>query len=138
MKFLFSLWLGLFFLILNASAQDDIVVSGRVIDNVSGEALPFASITVTAPENTEVIIGAIANDDGRFEIRGIGRGNYLLNISFIGYETIVQPLLIGELVNAYDIGRIELTPSTRQLDEVIIQAQKTLISLGAEVIPFVC
>ena len=45
-----------------------------------------------------------------------------------GYQTSEISLLIGELNTNFDLGRITLSPSTEQLNEVTIQAKREIVS----------
>lgn len=57
-------------------------IAGRVIDIASGEPLAAANIVV---EGT--VLGAAADANGRFSIRGLTPGKYTLLVSMIGYRT---------------------------------------------------
>ena len=109
-------------------AQDEVVVSGRVLDSQTGEVLPYASVAVTSVTDSQLVAGAITGDEGRFSIYGLNQGEYLLTCSYVGYNPSSTSLLIGKLNNIYDLGRISLEPSTGQIEEVTISKQQAIIS----------
>lgn len=109
-------------------SQEQVTVSGRVFDLSTGEPLPYATITMNDPENNTMLAGTIAGDNGRFVFTGLSRGEYIVNCSFIGYITKEVPLLIGELNNYFDLGRIDLEPVVSELDAVMVEAKKAVIS----------
>jgi outer membrane receptor protein involved in Fe transport len=114
------------------SAQDLASVTGRILDGSTGEALPYASVTVnTGPDNI-LVGGTISEDDGRFTISGLEEGNYLLMISFVGYRVMEIPLLIGELNRIFDLGRLELQVESEVLDEVTITARESIVSANLD------
>jgi len=110
-------------------AQDgDATVSGRIVDRAEQSPLPFVTIIVTTKPEGNSVTGALTDNDGRFVISGIEPGSYILNASFLGYQSIEVPLLIGGKNNNYDLGRIEMVVVAEQLDEVMISAKKEVVA----------
>lgn len=109
-------------------AQNSAIISGKVVDKDTGSALPFTSVFLKLVEDSSQLGGAIADQDGRFSIKGIEKGEYQLSVIFIGYETVVIPILIGELNKFFDVGNISLQPSAIILDGVITEADRDIIS----------
>lgn len=104
-------------------------VSARISDVISdasdGQALSGATILLRrAGEGaaTTPVYGAAANSDGVYSIRGIDPGAYVLEISFIGYETYRETLELGE--NEVITRSVGLEPSETELDEVLVQAER--------------
>jgi len=109
------------------TAQETNTISGQVIDESTGEPIEFASVSVSATTG-ELISGNITSGAGRFEIRGIANGEYLLGVSFVGYGSFTQSLLLGELNNNYDLGRIYLTEMITELQSVEVTATRSVIA----------
>lgn len=107
-------------------AQNNATVSGRIFDEETKLPLPFASITLNL-EN-EMVAGTISGEDGRFALSGISKGNYVVKSSFVGYKTYESELLVGELNDNFDLGKITLSPSSENLDEVTINAKREIVS----------
>ncbi len=88
----------------------NINISGRITDEITGEALVGATVTVREANKTE-----ITNSNGFFSLK-LDRAEYTLEIRYVGYETIVYPFVaVGE-------GRINLRMLQEdfQLDDVVI------------------
>ncbi|WP_282160003.1 carboxypeptidase-like regulatory domain-containing protein [Ulvibacterium marinum] len=69
-------------------AQETSSISGRVLDNeLSGEPMLFADVML---KNTEW--KTQTNFHGNFEIDDVDPGNYILVISFLGYDTLEIPI----------------------------------------------
>ena len=109
-------------------AQDEIIVSGRVLDASENHGLPYASVSLKVPGEDQLVAGAITEGDGRFVISGIDRGEYIVTCSYIGYESVSIDLLVGELNDIYDLGKIELRPVSSELDEVTISINRSVTS----------
>lgn len=88
-------------------------VSGVIVDEATGELLPYATIRVQG-----ATIGTVSNLSGEFDFHiPTELLNSKLLISMLGYETYVLSLVE---VRARAILRFELTPSLRLLSEVVV------------------
>lgn len=112
-------------------SQDLVNISGRVFDSETGSEIAFASASITEPDG-KIVSGAISDDRGRFIIKGNFQGEYTIEVSFIGYNTSRRRILIGELNTNFDLGRINLELSNTQIEEVIVQGQRSVISSGLD------
>ena len=81
------LFLIVFFTSLNVFAQSG-TLKGKVTDAMTGETIPMANVVVKMDGAT--IIGGASDFDGNFTIKPITPGTYSVEISFIGYNTIIQ------------------------------------------------
>ncbi|GAB3319444.1 hypothetical protein GCM10027299_11950 [Larkinella ripae] len=120
--FLLTFWAAL------ASAQSDYqTLSGKVISQETGEAVPFASITVVGRG-----IGTVSNGVGTFLLKIPARfATDSLKISSVGYQTITQPVLAVSTQNQL----IRLKTATVTLDEVRVQARrKTAVDILREAV----
>ncbi len=69
-------------------AQDTSSISGKILDNeLNGEPMLFANVML---KNTKW--KTQTNFHGNFEIDGVDPGNYVLVISFLGYDTLEIPV----------------------------------------------
>src|SRR4051812_49269114 len=78
-------------LTLPAMAQNTFSIRGRVLDKVTGETLPGATVQVTGNgQNT----GGGADADGSYKISNLSAGSYTVLASFIGYKPLTQTVKI--------------------------------------------
>jgi iron complex outermembrane receptor protein len=80
--FLFLMSIGMVFA--SAAYAQQFTLTGKVLDKVSGKALPGASVYLP-----EIKKGTIANKEGVFTIN-IEAGAHVLEISYVGYATDVE------------------------------------------------
>ena len=113
---------------LQTFGQGNGVISGRVFDSSEKSPLPFANVILKSGENGNIITGMMTDNDGRFIINGVATGNYTISVTFIGFNDANVPVLVGELNETYDLGRIELEASSANLEEVVISAKKDIVS----------
>lgn len=97
-------------------AQNVGVISGKVVDSKTRESLPYVNILVYGTE-----IGSTSNNSGEFTLQNIPLGYNKIQISLIGYKTVVSDeYLVTNDKSPYII--IELQEDATQLNEVEIQA----------------
>lgn len=82
---------GLCFSYLTNSTAQTGSLQGKIIDNKTGEGIPFANINLTVPEGN---YNDQTDFDGIYHLDSIPAGTYSLNISFVGYKTIVLKQII--------------------------------------------
>lgn len=107
-------------------AQESITISGQLFDGETKAPLSFANVAVHNLDDNALVTGAMTDEDGRFNISGVGIGSYKLYFSFIGYSTVERTLVAGGLNTVFDLGRIELAPSSETLEEVEVVGEQAV------------
>ncbi len=95
------------------SAYGQHKLSGRVTDQLSKENLIGATIYVT-----ELKTGTATNLDGAYHIGPIRKGNYLIEVSLLGYKRVTQRLSI----RADTILNFTLSEAATELNHVVVTA----------------
>lgn len=97
-----------------------VTLSGTITDKNSKITLPYANVILKSVKGDSQIAGTVSNEDGLFTITGIASGNYVLEVSSMGYTINKQPLYVGSLSSFLNVGEVELSEDAQQLDEVVI------------------
>ncbi|PJJ83563.1 TonB-dependent receptor [Mucilaginibacter auburnensis] len=97
----------------NAFAQKNFVVSGTIKDSATGETLIGATVRLVELKQS----GGVTNSYGFYSLTA-PQGNYTLAVSFVGYNTITQPVQLTANMQA----NISLT-ANNTLTEVSINAR---------------
>ncbi|MGL4629909.1 MAG: TonB-dependent receptor domain-containing protein [Leadbetterella sp.] len=104
-------------------------IVGLIVDSVSNNPVEFATISLYRASNSKTPVnGEVTDDKGRFIIKKVGEGFYLLKISTIGYKD--KWVTLQEVTNKIrnlNAGLIPLTPDAKVLNEVVVEGQKSLI-----------
>ncbi|MDR2121132.1 MAG: carboxypeptidase-like regulatory domain-containing protein, partial [Tannerella sp.] len=100
----------------NVAAQ--VQVSGKLVDDRKAP-VEFANIVFQSGDSFQ---GTVSDEEGKFSI-GVSAGDYAFRISVIGYAHFEKALSIREDT---DLGEIVLTPSTVDIGEVTVKAQRTV------------
>ena len=93
-------------------------ISGFVLDSQNKAPIEYATIVIK--KGTEVLDGTISKKDGSFEISINPESNYIIDISFLGYETQSIDSFEIEKGNMIALGEILLQPTQTQLEEVVL------------------
>jgi len=109
-------------------------VSGRVIDVVTGEALPGANVMIVErwdagiPHPVERISGAAADMEGDYYLINVSPGIYTLTCNMIGYanQRMEQVLVF---VNRTATVNFDMITSSLEGEEVVVVAEREVIKL---------
>jgi outer membrane receptor protein involved in Fe transport len=138
-KFFLLLFLsGLF--INEAAAQvpaGNAIIKGTVIDSAKAAALGYVTIGVREAGRTEAIKSTYTQDNGSFEITGLAPKAYEVEINYVGFKSRTVKIKEFPAGNpVVNLGRILLSPTSSQLKEVEITAQKQLIKQDIDKITY--
>jgi iron complex outermembrane recepter protein len=99
------------FLILSIAATAQNKLSGTILD--SHDNAPLKGVAVSIPD---IKTGAISDSSGRYHIKNIPEGTYLVEIALTGYATKLETVIIkGTPQKDYSIDR-----SATELKDVIV------------------
>ena len=92
-------------------------IQGRIIENETEKPIAFASVSITDKK------GTVSDENGNFKFENLRAGNYVLRISFVGFDSFTKNISIAdkEMLNL----QIELISANITAKEVVITATKT-------------
>src|SRR5690606_26757836 len=122
-QFIFSILVG--WLLSTSVAAQDGIIRGKVIDDVTGEAL--IGVTVQIMETSK---GTSTDFDGVFEIH-IAPGTYKLQFSYISYQSLIVEDVVVTAGKLSLIDDLVMRESAEQLEEVVITAEAVKSSEAA-------
>ena len=102
------------------------VLTGKVIDELTGEALPYVNIVIR-DVSKKIITGGITDFEGKFKIKKMPEGNSTVEIQFIGYKTYSKQITINKKNRKLNLGVISLSEDSTALDEVVVRAETSTV-----------
>ena len=118
-----------FALSLNGNAQNNsVTLSGIVKEKSTNTPMPYVTVVLKTEKDSALVLGTITNEEGRFTINAIKKGNYYIETSFIGYKIVRQNLFVGDLSSFLDAGTILLPEDSKTLSEVEVSAKQDEIN----------
>jgi outer membrane receptor protein involved in Fe transport len=131
----FLLLLPLLFLLLAGGSRtafgqqpaDSGEVTGRLID-LNSMALPGANVVLRDTSGSNMLTGTAADDSGEFSLE-YEPGTYQLLITYVTYTDYKADITIvsGEVL---DLGSITLVPDKNQLEEVLVERERSFMEMN--------
>lgn len=115
-----------------ATAQTYYGFQGTVVDE-EGTALVGATVLLLQLPDSTMEEYALSNEKGWFKITAPQAPNYLLQISYMGYETYEQPL---QLTPKMDLGRLVLKEKKELLGLVEVTEERIPIQMKGDTIEY--
>lgn len=106
-------------------------ISGMVVDDSTNEKLEAATVALI-DENGKMLLGTTTGGDGKFELKGVENGSYLMRVSYLGYgET---SLSLSNLSRDLNIGEVRMVASSAILGEVVVEGSPVVRKIDRQVI----
>ena len=103
-------------------------ISGRIKDANDKSAIIGA--TVLLMQDTVQIAGTTTDNNGKFTLNA-DTGNYILELSYIGYETIRMALTVNDNTH---IGAIQMQEGAMELGEVVVESQAVIQKVDRQIL----
>ena len=119
-----------------ASAQSGNIF-GKITDSSSKKTLPLTTVTIFRAKDTSIITYRLSGDGGEFKIPGIPLGVPLrLMATYSGYEVFRKNFVLTVAEPTINFGSIKMSSTSKQLDEVIIYAERPPVVIRKDTIEF--
>ncbi|MBO4999961.1 MAG: carboxypeptidase-like regulatory domain-containing protein, partial [Bacteroidaceae bacterium] len=106
-------------------------IGGVVLDD--NDASPLIGATVVlSDEMGKQVMGVTTDTDGRFLMKEVEAGSYVLQCSYVGYEAFRMTLT--SLNKNIDLGEIRLKSSSTLLDEVVVEGEKVIQKIDRQLV----
>lgn len=110
-------------------------IKGKLTDTTTKQLLSEATVSVLLVKDSTLISFSLSDKNGNFEIKNLDAGNYLLLISFTGYETYKTLFSITEEKKATDMGEIVLQKDYKTLPGVVV-TDLTPVKVNGDTVSF--
>jgi hypothetical protein len=129
--------LGLFLLLcsISLSAQNKYTLKGTVQDSTN-QALEAASAVLLNASDSVLVSFGLTNNKGAFQLDRIKEGNYVLQITYVGYGTFARAISAEGTESIIDMGIISLNSNINKLAEVTVTADFIPIVIKKDTIEY--
>ena len=110
------------------ATANDAKISGRIKDANDKSAIIGA--TVLLMQDTVQIAGTTTDNNGKFTLNA-ENGDYILELSYIGYETIRMALTVNDNTH---IGDILMQEGATELGEVVVESQAIIQKVDRQIL----
>ncbi|MEM9856771.1 MAG: TonB-dependent receptor [Bacteroidota bacterium] len=108
-------------------------ITGRIVDSTQ-VGLPSASVVLLNKSDSVMQSFAISNSEGSFKMAKVKPGEYILQASFVGYQTYSKLHTIN--ANGNDLGNIELSENSTLLEGVAVTADRIPILINGDTVEY--
>lgn len=100
-------------------------ITGKIIDKNTAAPLHYATISIFNIKDKTLVNGNISDENGDFKIP-LEPGNYYAIIEFLTYKSQeVKNIIINKNTGSLNLGMIVLMPTSTDLEEVTVRAEKS-------------
>jgi len=124
---------AIFSLSSQSKTDDNFTVKGIVVDSISRETIPYATISISEVATPQVYIKRLAaGNNGAFEVELNKTGDYFLTFESVGFENKQLKISITTNQKKWELANVKLSASKIQLSEVTVSATKPLVKVDLD------
>lgn len=113
------------FVFVHSFAIAQVSISGRVVDNINKQGIPFVNVSLLSSKDSVLIKGSATDSTGTFMISAVQKGNYILLFSSVEYQRKYQAVLIkNDSPVTLQLNEIAMIAANQLLNEVNVSADK--------------
>jgi len=101
-------------------------ISGKVKDTDNKKALEYATVSLTHKKTNKLIEGTITDNKGKFLFEKINVGEYIIVISFVGFEDKQIEVKTTKTKPDFKDNNITLNQNSKLLGEINIEEEKAI------------
>ncbi|MBA4057013.1 MAG: TonB-dependent receptor, partial [Marivirga sp.] len=113
---------------LSLAQVKSVTLSGVLKDNASKSNMSYVSVVLKLELDSSFVTGTVTDAEGRYTLSNVKPGNYVLETSFVGYNTRITPIIVGKLSEFLDLGIIELEENITSLNEIIVTGTQDAVA----------
>jgi outer membrane receptor protein involved in Fe transport len=102
-------------------------VTGKLVDEGSGEGIEFATVSIKSARDSSVVNGTLTEIGGSFRVNNLPNGKYLVEFSFLGYEVKTEEINLTPKSPDANMGDISLQQDITALEAVTIEGERQVI-----------
>lgn len=122
------------FAFLSVTTVTAVTLSGNVKETSTGEGLIQASVRLLAARDSSLVGGVVTNNSGRYTIPNVKPGKYIVEASYIGYETQMRDITVGD--KDIRLKAFELKEGSVMLKEATVVGVRTPITVKEDTIEY--
>ena len=115
----------------------DYTIKGQVVDSLSNETVPYATLSIALANAPQKAIKLLAcDDDGKFTTTLKQPGTYIMSMQSLGKLPAVKRFTLSEGKKSLNLGKLFMNDDTQQINEVKVVAQKPLVTVEVDKITY--
>lgn len=132
-------FLSLIFILISFSSlaqRTNVEVKGSLVEEGTSIPVEQATVRLLNVKDSTFINGVASAKNGSFSIKNVKPGQYLLSVTFVGFEPIYQPLEITGRTNPVNVGKLEMTDGSIMLGEAVVVGKAPEVTVRNDTIEY--
>lgn len=125
-------FLLLLFLVGTTALHAQISLEGQLVDP-DNKGLPFATVVLLQGQDSVIAHYGVSDDQGGFKIKGVQKGDYIFQVTALGFESYYKPL---ELSTNKDLGTVSIARKSEQLKAFEVAAERVPIAIKGDTVEY--
>jgi len=96
------------------------------------EPLPSAAVVLLQPKDSVQVAGVSSDLEGKFKLPSVKAGNYILRISFVGFQPYFRNIALTKQNKSINLGNITLEENSKLLKEAEVTAKLAQVEMKAD------
>ena len=125
----------LFTIAVMAQAPANNAISGKLIDKVTEEPVELANVRILKKSDSTFVTGRASDAKGAFTIP-VRNGEYIVHISFIGYNDVFLNVQVTPSTPTVQLGVIPMSNDNILLSETVVTAKASEIAVRGDTLEY--
>jgi len=130
-----TIFVGIFLQLAVIAFTQNITIQGALTDSLQSPLIN-ATVVLLNPQDSTMEYFAITTTTGNFKIKGIKPGEYIFQASYLGYESIFNPINLTDGKEILNLGILVLQPSQKLLAEITVNAERIPILIKKDTVEY--
>lgn len=113
-----------------------VTVSGVVMDGSLNEPMTGASVVLLQPKDSAQSAGISTDLEGKFKLPAVKAGNYIMRISYMGFQTYYRNIVLPKNNKSINLGTITLQENSKIMKEAEVTARVAQVEMKADTFVF--
>jgi len=110
-------------------------VSGTLQDSATSTALYDATVSIIKAQDSSLVSFTLSNSSGFFEIKNLDSSQYVLLVSYQGFQSLKKPFTISATQPHINLGKVLMHQSYTTMDEVVV-TDKVPVKIKGDTLAF--
>ncbi|MDL2221119.1 TonB-dependent receptor [Parabacteroides sp. OttesenSCG-928-N08] len=111
-------------------------VKGVVVEENTGIPVEQATVRLLSVKDSTFVGGVASERSGAFSLKNVKPGDYLIHVTFIGYEPLYQPVKITGRTNPVEMGKLEMSDGAILLGEAVAVGKQAEVVVRNDTIEY--
>lgn len=124
------------FISIPVAGQKNISITGQLMENDTDIPVEQATVRLLALPDSSLVTGTSTGKDGKFTLKNVSTGNFLILFSYIGYQNLYKNIQISGKTTTENLGKLNFYTDDIMLQETVVTAKANEIVVKKDTIEY--